>query len=301
VRSRFADLTHLCAWLAGRARASTPFASVCLVLATSIGSWPALAAAFCRTTTAEPSTESCPLECPTQGYPLFWPQRHIRYHLEEGGFPDLEEPELRAILERSFETWLDAVCSGRPLDLEVEQAEETISLDPRPEDSPNAIAYLSEDEWEPNPTEALAITQLRYSVRTGHIQAADILLNGGKGVFSVCRESGCEPGVIDLRNVITHEVGHFFGLAHSLDPDATMWCDSSPDGVAMRTLEYDDVAGICAIYGPHAVLGPPADGVAPADHLLCSAGPGHPAAPEWLGVGLASGLGLCLYRTRRRR
>jgi hypothetical protein len=57
---------------------------------------------------------------------------------------------------------------------------------------------------------------------------------------------------IDLRNTLTHEVGHLVGLAHvartSANHSVTMYPDTGPLDVQKRDLSPDDVAGVCAIY-----------------------------------------------------
>jgi MYXO-CTERM domain-containing protein len=53
---------------------------------------------------------------------------------------------------------------------------------------------------------------------------------------------------MDLRNTLTHEVGHFVGLAHARDPAATMDASTQMREVEKRTLAADDVDGVCAIY-----------------------------------------------------
>jgi hypothetical protein len=52
----------------------------------------------------------------------------------------------------------------------------------------------------------------------------------------------------DLESALTHEAGHALGLAHSDDPNATMFSTTLPGETSLRTLEADDEAGICAVY-----------------------------------------------------
>jgi hypothetical protein len=49
---------------------------------------------------------------------------------------------------------------------------------------------------------------------------------------------------------VTHEVGHFIGLDHTLDFDATMFAGYDEGTTELRTLEQDDIDGACAIYPP---------------------------------------------------
>lgn len=49
---------------------------------------------------------------------------------------------------------------------------------------------------------------------------------------------------------MTHETGHFLGLAHSHQPDATMYPVYQQGTTMIRNLSDDDIAGICAVYPP---------------------------------------------------
>jgi hypothetical protein len=54
----------------------------------------------------------------------------------------------------------------------------------------------------------------------------------------------------DLQSILTHEVGHFLGLAHTLKPDATMNRTYRPGTMGFRNPSPDDVLAICAAYPP---------------------------------------------------
>jgi len=120
----------------------------------------------------------------------------------------------------------------------------------------------------------------------------------GWGQCATYGQAGCYYA--DLQNTLTHEVGHFVGLRHvcnagggtdsDLDPcgppfaQITMYPLTSPGDVAKRTLDADDVAGVCAIY--------PSTGAA-AGGCGCGAG----GAPD----ALAATLVLIALWPRRRR
>jgi hypothetical protein len=48
-----------------------------------------------------------------------------------------------------------------------------------------------------------------------------------------------------LRNIVTHDVGLFLGLAHTTDAAAVMWARYHSDSTVLTN---DDVGGICSIY-----------------------------------------------------
>jgi hypothetical protein len=117
---------------------------------------------------------------------------------------------------------------------------------------PNANVWLFEDDdWphiETDAEGAIAITSVLFDKFTGEIYDADVELNSYGVNFTT------EPAVdrVDLASVIQHESGHFLGLGHSPDAEATMCATLDPDtGEAKkRTLNSDDVEGICAVYPP---------------------------------------------------
>jgi hypothetical protein len=65
--------------------------------------------------------------------------------------------------------------------------------------------------------------------------------------FSTTRLPGDDS--VDLQTILTHELGHFQGLAHSSNDRAVMWPEAGR-GEARRDLTFDDTAGLCAVYPP---------------------------------------------------
>ncbi len=57
-------------------------------------------------------------------------------------------------------------------------------------------------------------------------------------------------GQVDLDSLVTHEAGHLLGLAHTPDASATMFAGYRRGTIDLRSLEADDIAGLCAIYPP---------------------------------------------------
>jgi hypothetical protein len=66
----------------------------------------------------------------------------------------------------------------------------------------------------------IALTTVSFDTVTGEIFDADMEINSANYDFSV--GDSILPGQIDLQTVVTHEAGHFLGLAHSLDPNSPM-------------------------------------------------------------------------------
>jgi hypothetical protein len=130
-----------------------------------------------------------------------------------------------------------------------------------------------------NGQDTLALTTTTYSQTTGQILDADMELNGWDGGGSStaidpsapvngwyftcgtptvrCVRYG-DPSCIwiDVQNTVTHEAGHFIGLAHPCGgsvscagvPMTTMYPYAGPGDTSKRKLTQDDVNGLCAIY-----------------------------------------------------
>ena len=54
-------------------------------------------------------------------------------------------------------------------------------------------------------------------------------------------------GIMDPVAMLTHELGHWLGLAHTPDPYGTMYYALLPNGI-QKSLEADDKAGLCSLY-----------------------------------------------------
>lgn len=162
------------------------------------------------------------------------------------------------------------------------------------------------DDTRPHPAaeDALGLTATTFDTVTGDILDADVELNGTVDLSS---SSMVEPGRYDLLSLLTHEAGHFLGLAHSNQPGATMQPIYMVGTDDWRTLSDDDIAGICAVYPPDRKAEPcdftPHGGFASECALGvlrggCSIGRGTPCscAPAPACVGL-----MLLIAARRRR
>jgi MYXO-CTERM domain-containing protein len=110
----------------------------------------------------------------------------------------------------------------------------------------NAIIF-HDDVWPHNDSaNTLGLTTVTFDVTTGEIYDADMEINSTLPL-SV---GDASQSAYDLESVVTHEAGHFFGLAHSPDMDTTMYAFYTEGSTAKRILAADDMAGICAIYDP---------------------------------------------------
>jgi hypothetical protein len=215
------------------------------------------ALAFCRTTTCDPNdpSESCEKDaatgCLLTGLPLQWRSSCVTVGVQQLGSPQsgFSYDEVAAVVEQAFDVWMNADCGGsRPsIDVQLIGSIEC-GVSEYNQDRGNAnIVVFREDVWPYAGAEnAIGLTTTRFDTTTGALWDADIELNAATQSLSL----GDPITGDDLLSVLTHEAGHFLGLSHSSDGAATMRAiyDPTRDGDTFRSLEDDDVAGICAVY-----------------------------------------------------
>jgi len=123
----------------------------------------------------------------------------------------------------------------------------------------------------------LALTTVTFDVGTGEIFDADMELHGWDGSLTtptgfyftcasappcVSNYGGTNCAEIDVQNTVTHEAGHMLGLDHVCVSGGTPPSDQCPTtgneptmaptagagDIDKRTLEQDDVSGVCSVY-----------------------------------------------------
>lgn len=224
------------------------------------------ASAWCRTTTSE-TKPTTPTECVTEGTPLFWSRRCQSFSVDTRAGGGFTLSGFRSIVASSFAPWNSVDCGMgqsfsvvQGIDVVCDQAEYASN-----DENSNTVAFTSDFAARMYPNDAIAITVVWHDTRNGQIYDADMMINATMGPFVNCPDAGCPMSTtaFDLRNVVTHEAGHFLGLSHSADASSTMYYRADPGETMKRTLGADDVAGFCAIYG---------DGSVPAE---CDTTPRH--------------------------
>lgn len=224
--------------------------STCVALALFISS---NALGFCRRTTC-PDCPSDPLTgCPTGGRPVAWPKRCVSYALARAASRQVDIVEATQIATAAFDAWQSVACPGSnepPSVVASEAFGHTDCSDAVFEPGgPNSNSIVFRDDAWPHDalSDAVAFTTTNFDETTGDILDADIEING---TLPLSTSDVVPKKSYDLLSILTHEAGHFFGLAHSYERGATMQPSMRPGTSDNRVLGDDDIAGICAIYPP---------------------------------------------------
>jgi hypothetical protein len=173
------------------------------------------------------------------GESVRWASVPVHFAVSTAGARDLDLEVARAAVRQAFGPWTQA--GGTALTF-AEDAPTTraVGFEPGGENQ-NVIAW-SRDAW-PFEPDALAMTVTAFQEKSGRLVDADILVNEEDYAWGV--GTSAEN---DLVNALTHEVGHFIGLGHSDDAEATMFARAEPFETEKRTLAADDRAGVTALY-----------------------------------------------------
>lgn len=101
----------------------------------------------------------------------------------------------------------------------------------------------------------VALTTSSYISATGVLVDGDVELNAALFSFTVVDSPPCSPGAIsancvayDVQNAMTHELGHFLGLAHAPDPSSTMYSNEPLGETSKRVLDPGSKQFICDVY-----------------------------------------------------
>lgn len=212
---------------------------------------PTRAAAYQQTMTCNPTgIYACgPGET---ALPVYWPQRVLRYHVNERGSDDFPRgpdgkisQDLLDTIGASFAPWFSQDCASLALEYQGLTSVDEVGYDDDAARNLNVVMWKEDWPYD-GASSAYALTSVTFNPKTGIIADADIELNGEYFTYTDTDEDSAT--IVDVRNTLTHEVGHFIGLDHSSVLGATMFAMAPEGELDKRTLHEDDVEGLCDIY-----------------------------------------------------
>jgi predicted Zn-dependent protease len=210
-----------------------------------------VASAYCFTSTCrdrdicpggEPLAPSC--------IPTTWKRPCVSVNVQVDASSQVPFDVTDALVTEAFAAWNNAACdTGAKPNIHVENLgpAECASIEFNQYKGGNANVVIFRDEKWPHSGESttIALTTVTYNTETGEIVGADMEVNSKNFTFTT---SDTDVNT-DLLSILTHEAGHFLGLAHSNDLSATMY-EEYDYGIGMRLLAPDDINAICTAYPP---------------------------------------------------
>jgi hypothetical protein len=214
-------------------------------------SWAGHAGAYCREVTASPPAGYDPAQqgCyagPGSLPPLFWRNQCVGYSLQRNASKQISLADATSVAERAFTTWSSAACPGGGTPSILPTAFPPVTCNAVPSEAHNNPIIFRDDGWPyADTSNAIGYTTLTVYLSTGEILGATVEINSAN--YTIVANPPAPQGAYDLASILTHEAGHFLGLAHAADSTAVMNAFYKPGSTV---LSPDDVAGICSIYSP---------------------------------------------------
>jgi MYXO-CTERM domain-containing protein len=181
------------------------------------------------------------------------------------------------VADSAFSTWNDAQCAGGAISVQAYDDGPITSLpdasylaaagtdastlsqwaacSDSADCNPQAhdVIVFDDDQWPYNdPANTLALTTITFGLQDGKIFEAYTEVNSAEHLLTTSEPPTGPSGTYDLQAILTHEAGHFFGLAHATDDRAIMYAFYQPGAI---TLAPDDLDAICTVYPAHQASG----------------------------------------------
>jgi len=99
----------------------------------------------------------------------------------------------------------------------------------------------------PEGSGVIGLTKVRYGSKDGLITEADIQFDDTEFLFTASGNNDLESDIVNLRDVVVHEFGHFLGLDHTPVREASMIFSIAED---LQTPKDEDFSGLFALYPP---------------------------------------------------
>jgi len=210
---------------------SLPILSLLVVLASEGGAY-----AFCRTTTVSVPAEFQPSvnACWSKGNPLFWKNACVGYSINKDASRQVSFDDASQTITRAFTKWTSASCatdgtsqSRASIDVRDIGPVECGVVQYNQDFGNQHVIVFRDDTWPHNDVNnTLALTTVTFNPDTGEIYDADMEINTFQQKVTLTDPVPLDG--YDFASIVTHETGHFLGLAHSGDSHATMFASYKP-------------------------------------------------------------------------
>jgi hypothetical protein len=258
------------------------------------------ARAFCRTTTVQVPAGYDPhvKGCWTEGMALAWSPGPVPFSISAAASRQIPLTDAARIAQVAFNAWNDAPCIDGPPSVQAfyngpvaaDAANNDCAIGPEACEptyhDPLHVIVFRDDRWPHNdPANTLALTTVTFGIDSAEIFDADIEINSAQHKLSA--QEPPPGGAFDLQAILTHEAGHFFGLAHATSETSVMFAFYHSGAI---NLTEDDIDGVCSIYPK-------------VEREGCFCSPGAPPAPGAAMTAAVALLGLAAvtaYRWRTR-
>src|SRR5437868_4319055 len=187
-------------------------------------SYSATSRAWCRTTTCETCQQPAG-GCVTEGALLYWPVSCVTFDVQQDASKSADFETANRIAGESFNSWNVTCPDGSSPSLEIRQGQAVACAKHEYNDQQNTfggnanIIVFRDGEWTAtNDPHTLALTTVTYNKNTGEIYDADIEVNSAiqlGGTAGISTADPVPPNSFDLQSILTHEAGHFLGMAHT--------------------------------------------------------------------------------------
>ena len=237
--------------------------------------------AYCRTTTVGVPADYDPsVSCWTEGLPLYWKNACVGYSIQQDASKQVSYDDAKDAISEAFSKWTSTTCTTDGADSEsAGTGDDDDTVDAGNVNSGGQVARVSidvrdlgpvscdevaynatgpnqhvilfrDDTWPHNDSNnTLALTTVVFNPDTGELYDADMEINTAQQ--KVTLQDPVPADGYDFASIVTHETGHFLGMAHSTDQHATMFAHYDPGQTTLRHLTFDDLDGICDIYPPN--------------------------------------------------
>jgi len=226
-----------------RRRESSKSTRMLAVTAVLLGLFTPEAYAYCRAALCENGAVGRRCEPPTAddcSVTLAWPSSCFRWTLAPEPSVFLDREATRTALSRASATWSATDCGPTVTSHWREVDPLACDSEPTVDGAPYVTRIRVLDEGWPYPG-VYALTTFTFDVTTATLLDADIELDASSRALTTS-DSVVE---VDVQGLLTHELGHVLGLAHSGESTATMYADPPIGSIAWRELTPDDRLGAC--------------------------------------------------------